>query len=914
MFQIILTMSFSASIVIIIILAIRQLLKHHLSKTFIYSLWALVLLRLLLPVSIESNFSIFNIINLKNSVNLTINNNDLALENDPIILSNNAIYNESPIIKDSQINSNNIATDRFNHKQNIAEDTQVSVTNKLFHIVKIIWLFVMCALFLFFLINYIHFYRLLIDATKFKDDLKTPIYMSDKVDSPIIHGLINPKIIIPSYFKFNEEELGYIIAHEQTHLKRLDHLAKPVSLLLVCIHWFNPLVWLAFFVAMKDMELSCDEKALRKYDKKHQTDYAKTLLKMSIHQNHWSINPLVAFGEKNIKSRVKSALNFKHLSGKLRLVGLTVIVVLTIVLISDANKNNKIDRENIAMEKHVNDANDILNSKAINKTNSKDSNQPLQSTYRQIQKIGEDYGYENTIFYSEGEEEITLLAYNTEFTKGLLIYLTKDLELIYTKEFKTNEALSGFDCLIKYGDFRNQDYLLATIFKKNERTTGSTKIIGDSKIVAIPKDDLSALYVLGEYVAYYQAQGEIPTSIDFTLTISGDYIAYCDVDSYFKVQHIKTGDVYVSNENTTRVAQAMPVDLTSLPVQSFMPIVEYQDNSSYLFFNRDTKEFVIGTLLSGSLLQSNTIDLMDLSTQLAPLNNYLCDQDLHVEEFYIFKQSIIVFYDSSKVLCYDLIKEKVHDLNIKGTASTGPHNVKRLNNDLLAVITADKLLLYDEVEKTVKIVKDYDSNTMYDYDISSNGTKLVYTTASDELFVHDLITNETIQVNYKKDFETNIRGIKPVFSMYDNKIAFIVIGNQEGQTLGIIEPDYSISYTHIHNSLESSLSIKWLRDGSISYISDYSIAFLSNNFTNVDKWQVYKEIELYENNEILPTVSVSGRYILYQNQDRKLERYDCITGEIFISSEQPQKGYYQFAELLQVIVGSKDGQKIELID
>ncbi len=134
------------------------------------------------------------------------------------------------------------------------------------------------------------------------------VYCSDKIDTPILCGIIKPRIILPSTIEFEDHELDYIIQHEKIHIKRLDYMIKPLSLIILCVHWFNPLVWLSFILAHKDMELSCDERVMADTKEVIPKDYANSLLNISIKQNNLFNSGLLAFGEKNIQSRVKSAL------------------------------------------------------------------------------------------------------------------------------------------------------------------------------------------------------------------------------------------------------------------------------------------------------------------------------------------------------------------------------------------------------------------------------------------------------------------------------------------------------------------------------------------------------------------------------------------------------------------------------
>ena len=595
LFKIIVSMSFSATLVILFILAIRQLLKNHMSKSFVYSLWALVLLRLLLPFSFESDFSVFNLINTSEPLTRIEGNTADGTTLFPrfVDLSKSNALNTPNNSKPFDFTTNPLINRDQTSIDSPEPDTIVQNTfDSNFHginLLRSIWLIGMFFIFMFFLIHYSRIFRLLNDATHFKTHSTHPVFTSDKVDSPMIHGFIHPKIILPSYYNFNEEELAYVLAHESEHLRRFDYIVKPIALIILCIHWFNPLVWVAFFISMNDMELSCDEKVLEHYDKRHQVNYAKTLLNMSQHQNQRHMNPLVSFGEKNIKARIKSAVSFKNISIKVKLLGIALLIILAVIFISDPRNR------------------DSITSDVIDENTLDEAPYPFEA----LTHLAEVYNYEDAIVFDETSEEVIVLAYNRDFSNGLLIYTDKDFVVNKVEDFKTNDALTGFDFSFKYGDFSHQAYLLGILSRKTDHDSI------DSKIVCIPKNDLSELYILSEYNMPYQSQGEIPTIIDFTLTLSGDYIAYSDIDSYLKVQHIKTGTIYSSNENTTQLAVAKPIDLIHAPIQKYMPVLEYQDGSGYLYFNRETQTFIMGTFHEGS---EDTISFDSLSDQLIPLN------------------------------------------------------------------------------------------------------------------------------------------------------------------------------------------------------------------------------------------------------------------------------------------------------
>ncbi|MBO5904555.1 MAG: M56 family metallopeptidase, partial [Clostridia bacterium] len=134
------------------------------------------------------------------------------------------------------------------------------------------------------------------------------IYFSERVASPFVLGIIKPKIYLP--FNLSEQDSAHVIAHEMAHIRRGDHLWKPLGFLLLTLHWFNPLMWIGYVILCRDIELACDEKVISSLDSVQKADYSQALLSCSVSRRAIAACPL-AFGEVAVKSRIKSILNYK---------------------------------------------------------------------------------------------------------------------------------------------------------------------------------------------------------------------------------------------------------------------------------------------------------------------------------------------------------------------------------------------------------------------------------------------------------------------------------------------------------------------------------------------------------------------------------------------------------------------------
>lgn len=135
--------------------------------------------------------------------------------------------------------------------------------------------------------------------------LEPGVYLAERIPSPFVLGLFRPAVYLPA--GLSETEREYILLHERTHIRRLDHITRTLAWAALCLHWFNPLVWLAFRLAGRDMELSCDEAVLRRMGRDIRADYSKTLLRMSALR---CPGPL-AFGGGDLKSRIRNILRYR---------------------------------------------------------------------------------------------------------------------------------------------------------------------------------------------------------------------------------------------------------------------------------------------------------------------------------------------------------------------------------------------------------------------------------------------------------------------------------------------------------------------------------------------------------------------------------------------------------------------------
>ena len=312
--------SIAASIIILFIIVLRFLFKKS-PKKFSYILWLILLIRLIVPFSFET---------------------ELNPMPDKFMKFTNKSYIENMEEKRETITDLEMDKEEINNpnKEIVGFPTKPdkSKTNEKEFSIKNSLLYIWAVGILIFLINGIIANKKLKDQLKVSNYLYDNIYENKNLNTAFIHGIINPKIYIPNYL--NEKEREYIIIHEKTHLKRYDHIIKFLYYIALSIHWFNPLIWLAFILMDRDMELSCDEIVMEEIGINGKIDYCETLLSLATGHKMKIITPL-SFSKNNTKGRVKNVLDYKKPKFWVSLVLIVVVVVSTFFIFTKPKTNGE---------------------------------------------------------------------------------------------------------------------------------------------------------------------------------------------------------------------------------------------------------------------------------------------------------------------------------------------------------------------------------------------------------------------------------------------------------------------------------------------------------------------------------------------------------------------------------------------
>ena len=361
-------MSMMAGYMVLAVLAVRWLMRGQ-SKFYAYILWGLVAFRLLVPVSVSTPFSFFNLPNLPYMWSEAIGEDSTQPSHDTT-RSRALAQNEGKILFSEQSDlqqQNGMTEGTEGHRENQIEEQQnamlssqenfdtaffsdskivIWIKERAFEVASVIWLCGVIALFFLSTIKLIGIKKQLASAVLWKDN----IYEADCIKSPFVFGVLRPRIYLP--FSLKSGERDYILKHEGEHIRRKDHLIKYGAYLLRIIYWFHPLVWIAYYFMCQDMEMSCDEKVIQGLDEEKRKDYSRLLL--SFATGKWQFTGSLYFGGNNMENRIKNILNTKKTSIVAAALGVLLLGALVLFFATDAKKLKEeeiaADQEYLAMK------------------------------------------------------------------------------------------------------------------------------------------------------------------------------------------------------------------------------------------------------------------------------------------------------------------------------------------------------------------------------------------------------------------------------------------------------------------------------------------------------------------------------------------------------------------------------------
>lgn len=327
-------MSVTASVMIFAVLVVRLLLKKS-PKIFSYVLWVVVLFRLLSPISVTSDFSLLNIIDAP----VTETGKVAYVPFDIVHMQNPSV--ELPVPAVSETVNNRLVQ---GEEQIAADPLEFSISAATYF-----WGAGVIVLVIYSVVQLVRLRRRLVGAMF----LREHIYLADHIDTPFAFGLFRPKIYLPS--ALSEKERDYIILHEQHHIRRGDHVVRMLAFAALCLHWFNPLVWVAFVLSGRDMEMSCDEAVMKQTGSDIRAEYSESLLRFATGKKMIVGTPL-AFGEGDTMGRIKNIMKYKKPVFWRITVAVIFCSVVAIFLFTNPSDKNNIEGARYRVEEIIYDA------------------------------------------------------------------------------------------------------------------------------------------------------------------------------------------------------------------------------------------------------------------------------------------------------------------------------------------------------------------------------------------------------------------------------------------------------------------------------------------------------------------------------------------------------------------------------
>ncbi len=313
-------MSISAGWLILAVLVLRLVLWKA-PKVVRCILWCLVGWKLVIPFSVESVLSLIP--------------SSEVISRETLYAMQPAIDSGVPVLNQAL---NPIIAEHFAPNPG----DSVNPLQVLAGVSAVVWAVGVAILLLYSLFSYLRLKIQVKGAVKQKDN----IYQSEAVASPFILGLIRPRIYLPFYLK--EEELSCVLAHEKAHIKRGDHLWKPLGFWILTVYWFQPLVWVAYILLCRDIELACDEKVMKQIGAENKKIYSHALLNCSISHKNIAACPL-AFGEVGVKQRIKNVLNYKKPTFWIVAVSVVVCVACAVCFWTEPKRENDLQIGSVNM-------------------------------------------------------------------------------------------------------------------------------------------------------------------------------------------------------------------------------------------------------------------------------------------------------------------------------------------------------------------------------------------------------------------------------------------------------------------------------------------------------------------------------------------------------------------------------------
>lgn len=531
LFITVVNMSISAGWVVLAVLLLRLLLKKA-PKWVNVLLWGFVAVRLICPFSFESALSLI-------PSSQTIN---------PEVALTPAVIDSGVSVIDNVVNpviSNVTITPEPEKELNVFKFIMPYLAG--------LWLVGIVILLIYTFISYSKLNKKIGTAVLLRDN----IYQSEAVVSPFVLGIIKPKIYIP--FNMKPEDIEHVISHETAHIKRKDHLWKPLGFLILTFHWFNPLVWIGYILLCRDIELACDEKVIKKLNTDQRADYSEALLSCSVNRRLISACP-VAFGEANVKNRVKSVLNYKKPAFWVILVAVILSVVVAVCFLTNPLTHKNVIERNDAIFTDLNGVYITLNS--IEKT---EDYLTFNVEWHNETSVEITYGEMFYIEYKDGNKWVDTATQEVVFHLiGFLLKADEIKEETYTSQYNDISKKGTYRLVVPFSvNGINKEYKTWVEFEFDEiSTTQERENIEKAVAKAILDDNEIKYYDFGTECA---TEGHIIYGTEFVdnkckVYVLTDYSQFGFENGYFVEKSGGRVPAVMTFEKTTNGYNLLSID------------------------------------------------------------------------------------------------------------------------------------------------------------------------------------------------------------------------------------------------------------------------------------------------------------------------------------------------------------------
>ena len=407
--------SITASWITLAVIILRFAFKKA-PKWITCALWAVVALRLVMPFSLESALSLV-----------------------PSAQTIAPSYSEAQRLPEIETGINIIDAPLneyidTNFVEGTAQTADKITFDGVMEIASVVWLVGVFAMLAYGLVSYLRL--------KYKVRISLPcgenVCCCDDIASPFILGVFRPRIYLPP--DISKEETDYVILHEKAHLKRKDHLTKPFGFILLSVYWFNPIIWLAYLLLCRDIELACDEKAIKDMDGKAKKGYSEALLSLSVGRSALAACPL-AFGEVSIRDRIKSIVNYKKPAFWTVIVAGVLCVVFAVCFLTNPKTDKEAQNNSSIPQNEQGNVGNIVSSEITQNENSSASTSSFSSSQTMSATASENDGL--TPEYKQKARQ-TIEAVKQKDISTLRYYSSYGTPGIATTQYRPFEEIKNF--------------------------------------------------------------------------------------------------------------------------------------------------------------------------------------------------------------------------------------------------------------------------------------------------------------------------------------------------------------------------------------------------------------------------------------------------------------------------------------